>query len=64
MADSKRVDFKEIGPNLYIVEFQDKNDLKKVQDDWPGSFDRYLFCIINFNCNLALLDFPFNRELF
>lgn len=59
----RHVDFKEIGPNLYIVEFQDKNDFKKVQDGRLWTFDKYRVCITSFNRNLVPQDFSFNREL-
>lgn len=58
------VDFKEIGPNLYIVEFKGINDLKKVLEVRLWSFDRYLFCITDFNHNIVPQELPFNRELF
>lgn len=58
------VNFKEVGPNLFLLEFHDLSDLKKVKDGRPWSFDRYLFCITNFNHNLVPQDLPFNKELF
>lgn len=46
------------------MEFHDSNDLKKVQDGCPLSFNRYLFCLTSFNHNLAPQYIPFNKELF
>lgn len=39
-----KVNFKEVGQNLYIVEFQDTRDLQRVQDGRPWSFNRFMLC--------------------
>lgn len=44
-----RVDFLEVGNNLFVVEFQDKLDLLKVLVGRPWSFDRNLFCLTSYD---------------
>lgn len=57
------VKFRKVGTNLFIVEFQDVQDLQKVQDGTrPWTFDQNLLCITNYDRRLSPQQIIFNKE--
>lgn len=42
-----RVDFKEVGFDLFIIEFLETLDLKRIKEGRRWSFDRNLICLID-----------------
>lgn len=57
------VKFRKVGTNFFIVEFQDVQDLQKVQDGRrPGTFDQNLLCLTNYDRRLSPQQIVFNKE--
>lgn len=57
-----KVDFTEVGNNLFIVEFKEASDLKKILDGRPWSFDKNLFCLIKYIRKLIPQQVVFTKE--
>ncbi|KAF5458477.1 hypothetical protein F2P56_022503 [Juglans regia] len=56
--------FKDVGENRMLVEFQHERDKDKVLQGRPWSFDRNLICIQELDGQVPLKEITFNRELF
>lgn len=57
-----RVEFRDVGNNLFVVEFQDASDFQKVQDRRSWTFDRFLQCFTNYDRRLIPQQIVFHKE--
>ncbi|KAF5465302.1 hypothetical protein F2P56_015322 [Juglans regia] len=58
------IQFKDVGVNRMLVEFQYDRDKEKVLAGRPWSFDRALICLQEVDGEVPLKDIKFERELF
>lgn len=57
-----KVEFKEVGTNLFLVEFREILDLKLVQEGCSWLFDQNLFCLTNYDGSLTTQFINFFKE--
>lgn len=57
-----RIQFKEVGDNLFIIEFQHEQDNQKVKKGRPWTFDHNLLCLNNFDGFSTPKDISFSKE--
>jgi hypothetical protein len=58
------VSFKQLGPNLFLVDFQNWWDKDKILGDRPWTFDGDLFSIVDFNGLTPIEDPEFSKAAF
>lgn len=56
--------FNEVGDNMFLIEFQNDEDLQKVQKGIPWFFDQNLLWLNTFDGKSAPKDVEFNKEFF
>lgn len=54
----------DMGENKYLIEFQKEEDLQRVINGRPQSFDQWLVCLQKFDGCLSSNEVPFNKEVF
>lgn len=59
---TSKTDFKEVGQNIFLLEFFETLNLQKVQEGCPWSFNRNLFCIQAYDASLTPSKIQFIRE--
>ncbi|KAF5465160.1 hypothetical protein F2P56_015189 [Juglans regia] len=57
-----RIQFKEVGSNLFVIEFQHAVDLQKVMNGRPWTFDCNLLCLTTFDGHVAPKEITFSTE--
>jgi hypothetical protein len=58
------VSFKQLGPNLFLVDFQNWWDKDRILGDRPWTFDGDLFSIVDFNGLTLIEDLEFSKAAF
>ncbi|XP_042969013.1 uncharacterized protein LOC122301685 [Carya illinoinensis] len=56
------VQFKGVGTNLFLIEFQNSSDIAKVKLGRPWQFDRNLICLEDYNGLIAPGEMVFDKE--
>lgn len=57
-----KVTCKEVGFNLFLIEFQEVLDLQKIQEGRPWSFDRFLLSHTKYERHLSMQIVEFKTE--
>lgn len=57
-----KIDFNEVGFNLYILEFKNSFDLERIREGCPWSFNRNLLFLIEYNRKLTPWQVSFEKE--
>ncbi|KAG2674102.1 hypothetical protein I3760_13G120100, partial [Carya illinoinensis] len=58
------IQFSEVGPNKFLVEFNSDQDLKRVIEGRPWAFDRWLLCLQTYDGSKSINEIVFNKEEF
>lgn len=57
-----RIQFRKIGTNLFLIEFQKASDMAKVKQGRPWMFDHNLICLEDYNGLVAPTEMGFDKE--